>query len=102
VTGKTLVSHLKIFHHGLGFSDDQMKKKAVRTKNCFCSKLKENPDAIFPHFNLPDLSGEWANGKSLDMPYNIEILGSNDLVRRHVYVISSIQAGARIRTGAFR
>ncbi|NLI15033.1 MAG: tetratricopeptide repeat protein [candidate division Zixibacteria bacterium] len=104
VTGKTLVSHLKIFHHGYGLSDEQMKKKAERTEKLLLQQLKENPDAIFPHFNLAQIyRGMGEPAKSLEHALiTIEKLGPNDLDRRHVYVMSLDQAGcAYIGLGRF-
>lgn len=95
VTGKTLVSHLKVIHHGYGLSDEQMKKKAQRTETLLLQQLEENPDAIFPHFNLAQIyRGMGEPAKSLEHALiTIEKLGPNDLDRRHVYVMSLDQAG---------
>lgn len=95
VSGKTLVSHLKVIHHGYGLSDEQMKKKAQRTEKLLLQQLEENPDAIFPHFNLAQIyRGMGEPAKSLEHALiTIEKLGPDDLDRRHVYVMSLDQAG---------
>jgi tetratricopeptide (TPR) repeat protein len=95
VAGKTLMSQLKVFHHGYGLSDEQMKKKAQRTETLLLQQLQENPDAIFPHFNLAQIyRGMGEPAKSLEHAMIvIEKLGPDDLDRRHVYVMALDQAG---------
>jgi tetratricopeptide (TPR) repeat protein len=95
VSGKTLVSHLKVIHHGYGLSDEQMKKKAQRTETLLLQQLEENPEAIFPHFNLAQIyRGMGEPAKSLEHSMiTVEKLGPTDLDRRHVFVMSLDQAG---------
>jgi tetratricopeptide (TPR) repeat protein len=95
VTGKTLMSHLRVIHHGYGLPDEQMKKKAQRTEALLLQQLQESPDAIFPHFNLSQIyRGMGEPAKSLEHAMiTIDKLGPDDLDRRHVYVMSLDQAG---------
>jgi len=95
ISGKTLMSHLKVIHHGYGLSDEMMRKKAQRTEKLLLAQLEENPEAIFPHFNLAQIyRGMGEPAKSLEhAKIVVEKLGPNDLDRRHVYAMALDQMG---------
>ncbi len=93
--GVSLASPLKVYHHGYGLSDDQMKAKAKRTEALLLKQLEEDPDNAFSHFNLaqiyrgmsrPDLSVEHALKA-------IELIGPDDVDHRHVYIMALDQIG---------
>ncbi len=95
ISGKTLMSHLKVIHHGYGLPDEMMRKKAERTEKLLLAQLEENPDAIFPHFNLAQIyRGMGEPAKSLEhAKIVVEKLGPDDLDRRHVYAMALDQMG---------
>ncbi len=93
--GISLSSQFKVFHHGYGLSDEQMRAKGKRTEALLMKQLEENPDNAFAHFNLAQIyRGLGEPQKSLDHATRvIELLDENDIERRHVYVMALDQIG---------
>lgn len=93
--GMTLSSQLKIFHHGYGLSDEQMRAKGKRTEKLIKEQLKTNPDNAFAHFNLAQIYRGLAEPeKSLKHAKKvIEVLSPDEIDRRHVYVMALDQIG---------
>ena len=93
--GITLSTQLKVYHHGYGLSDEQMKAKGKRTEKLLKEQLKENPDNAFAHFNLAQIYRVLAEPeKSLEHARRvIEILSPDNVDRRHVYVMALDQIG---------
>jgi tetratricopeptide (TPR) repeat protein len=93
--GITLTSQLKVFHHGYGLSDDEMRAKGKRTEALLKKQLKENPDNAFAHFNLAQIYRGLAEPElSLNHATRvIELLDPDDIDRRHVFVMALDQIG---------
>ncbi|UCC78336.1 MAG: glycosyltransferase, partial [Candidatus Zixiibacteriota bacterium] len=93
--GVTLSTQLKVFHHGYGLSEEEMRAKGKRTEKLLQEQLRENPDNAFAHFNLAQIFRGLAEpGKSLKHASRvIEILSPDDIDRRHVYVMALDQIG---------
>jgi len=93
--GVTLSTQLKVFHHGYGLSEEQMRAKGKRTERLLKEQLKENPDNAFAHFNLAQIYRGLAEPeKSLKHAKRvIEILSPDNVDRRHVYVMALDQIG---------
>jgi tetratricopeptide (TPR) repeat protein len=95
IIGKSLMTQLRVIHHGYGLSDEQMEKKGRRTEALLLQQLKENPALIFPHFNLAQIyRGLSDPEKSLEhakiVVDNIEI---DDMDHHHVLLMSMDQMG---------
>lgn len=93
--GSSLSSQLKVYHHGYGLSDEQMRAKGRRTEALLMKQLEENPDNAFAHFNLAQIyRGLGEPQKSLDHALRvIEQLSPENIDRRHVYVMALDQIG---------
>ena len=93
--GITLGAQLKVFHHGYGLSEEQMKAKGRRTEALLLKQLEENPDNAFAHFNLAQIyRGLSQPEQSLQHAQRvIDILSVDNLDRRHVYVMALDQIG---------
>ncbi|UCE67819.1 MAG: tetratricopeptide repeat protein [Candidatus Zixiibacteriota bacterium] len=93
--GITLSTQLKVYHHGYGLSEEQMREKGKRTEKLLKEQLKENPDNAFAHFNLAQIYRGLAEPeKSLRHARRvIEILSPDNIDRRHVYVMALDQIG---------
>jgi len=93
--GITLSTQLKVYHHGYGLSEEQMREKGKRTEKLLKEQLKENPDNAFAHFNLAQIYRGLAEPeKSLKHALRvIEILSPENIDRRHVYVMALDQIG---------
>ncbi|MCP4581876.1 MAG: tetratricopeptide repeat protein [candidate division Zixibacteria bacterium] len=95
ISGKTLMTQLRVIHHGYGLSDEQMEKKGKRTEALLLQQLKENPDLIFPHFNLAQIyRGLSKPEKSLEhAKIVIDNISIDDLDHRHVLMMALDQMG---------
>jgi tetratricopeptide (TPR) repeat protein len=93
--GPALSSQFKVFHHGYGLSDEQMRIKGKRTEALLKKQLEENPDNAFAHFNLAQIyRGLGEPASSLEHAKRvIDILKPSDIDRRHVYVMALDQIG---------
>ena len=95
VSGKIYTSHLKVIHHGYGLSDEQMKQKGRRSEALLLKQIEEDPNAIFPHFNLAQLY------RGLDEPEKslhhagiaAERVGPNSTDHPHIFLMSLDQMG---------
>ena len=98
ITGKTLMSQFKVIHHGYGLSEDQMEKKGRRSEALLLKQLEENPDLVFPHFNLAQLyRGLGQPNKSLEhAQIVIEKIGFEDMDHRHVFLMAMDQKGCAL------
>lgn len=95
ITGKTLMSQFKVIHHGYGLSEEQMEKKGRRSEALLLKQLEDNPDLIFPHFNLAQIyRGLGEPDKSLEhAAIVIDKIGPDDMDRRHVFLMAMDQKG---------
>ena len=93
--GITLSTQLKVFHHGYGLSEEEMRAKGKRTEKLLEEQLKENPDNAFAHFNLAQIYRGLAEPEKSLMHAKrvIEILSPDNIDRRHVYVMALDQIG---------
>jgi tetratricopeptide (TPR) repeat protein len=93
--GPALSSQFKVFHHGYGLSDEQMRTKGKRTETLLKQQLQENPDNAFAHFNLAQIyRGLGEPGLSLEHALRVtELLSPSDIDRRHVYIMALDQVG---------
>jgi len=95
ITGKSLMTQLRVIHHGYGLSDEQMEKKGRRTEALLLQQLKENPSLIFPHFNLAQIyRGLSQPEKSLEhAQIVVDNIKLDDMEHRHVLMMSMDQMG---------
>jgi tetratricopeptide (TPR) repeat protein len=93
--GISLSSQFKVFHHGYGLSEEQMRAKGRRTEALLLKQIEENPNNAFAHFNLAQIyRGLGDPPKSLVHAMKvIELLGPEEIDRRHVYVMALDQIG---------
>ena len=96
--GKTLGTKYRIYHHGYGLPETEMRNKAKRTEALLMRQLEEDPAAIFSHFNLAQIyrgTGEYE--KSLEhADFVVKNLDPNDQRTRHVYAMALDQKGCAL------
>jgi len=95
ITGKSLLTQLRVIHHGYGLSEEQMEKKGRRTEALLLQQLQENPTLIFPHFNLAQIyRGLGQPDKSLEHArIVVDNIKLDDMDHRHVLMMSMDQIG---------
>ena len=95
ISGKTLMTQLRVIHHGYGLSDEQMEKKGRRTEALLLQQLKANPALVFPDFNLSQIyRGLSMPEKSLEhAKIVVDIIDIDDLEHRHVLRMALDQMG---------
>ena len=93
--GPALSSQFKVYHHGYGLSDEQMRAKGKRTEALLKQQLQENPDNAFAHFNLAQIyRGLGEPALSLEHASRVtDLLSPADIDRRHVYIMALDQVG---------
>lgn len=96
--GKTLGTKYRIFHHGYGLPEPEMRKKAKRTEALLMRQLEDDPNTIFAHFNLAQIyrgTGEYE--KSLEhADFVVANLDPDDKRTRHVYAMALDQKGCAL------
>ena len=102
--GNTLGTKYRVFHHGYGLPEPEMRKKAKRTEALLLRQLEDDPNTVFAHFNLAQIyRGTGDYEKSLEhADFVINSLNRDDKITRHVYAMSLDQKGCALsRSGRF-